>query len=107
MRERQEDENLVIARSESHPLTYSLFRCDVTRAVAGGAPELPSMTLEEFKMLPESEQDTYRVLYSNRAETLRLTTRKENIKKSKATHKDLDNANQLYQIHRYQKEKLV
>ena len=63
------------------------------------------MTLEEFKMLPESEQDTYRVLYSNRAETLRLTTRKENTKKSKATHKDLTNANQLYQIHVYQESK--
>ena len=66
LRERQEAEKLIIAHSESHPLTYSLFRYDpVTRAVAGGAPELPIMTIEEFKMLPESEQDTYRVLYSN------------------------------------------
>ena len=63
------------------------------------------MTLEEFKMLPDSEQDTYRVLYSNRAETLRLTTQKDNMKESKATHKDLTNAHQLYQIHVYQRKK--
>jgi hypothetical protein len=105
LRKRQEAEELVIAHGESHPLTYSLYRCDpATRAVAGTAPELPSMTLEEFKLLPKSEQDTYRVLYSNRAETLRLTTQEDNIKESAATRKDMANAHQLYRIHDYQKE---
>jgi hypothetical protein len=38
LRKRQEAENLVIAHSERHPLTYSLYRCHpVTRAVAGTA----------------------------------------------------------------------
>ena len=104
-RQRQEKNKLVIAHDEKHPLTYCLFRCDpITRAVANDARVLPPMTLATFKTLPKSEQDTYRVLYSNHAETLELVEQKDNRSESAKTHKNLAHANQVYQIHVFQKK---
>jgi hypothetical protein len=98
--------DLMIAHDESNPATYVMFKCtpDKYRHVDIHAkPMDPPFTYAEFMELTVPEQKSVRVMYSNRAETLRSATQQENREESAKSMAHLENMRDLYRIHCYQR----
>jgi hypothetical protein len=96
---------LMIAHKESNPATYVMFECtpDKNRHVDIHAkPMDPPLTYDEFMQLPVPKQKSVRVMYSNRAETLRSATYEDNNKESAESMADLENMHDQYRILKYQ-----
>jgi hypothetical protein len=100
------DSDLMITHKESNPATYVMLECTPNKRHVDihAKPMDPPLTYDEFMELPVTEQKSVRVMYSNRADTLRSATKQENNKESAESMAKLDNMHDLYRIHCYQRE---
>jgi hypothetical protein len=103
----KKDPKFLIAHDESNPATYVMFECtpDEKRHVnLHTEPMDPPLTFSQFMQLIVPKQKSVRVMYSNRAETLRLATSEENNQESVESMANLEKMHDLYRIHDYQRK---
>jgi hypothetical protein len=89
---------LMIAHKESNPATYVMFECtpdNKRRVDIHAKPMDPALTYSEFMELTVLKQKSVRVMYSNRAETLRSATYEENSKEAAESMANLENMHDL------------